>query len=222
VLANLSFLSAILPILFFVVFCIKKATKEVWVIFAYCTVSFIIDAFSNTPWGKEHKYLLWNLYSVFEFSFLSYFFYLIIHNSLIRVLIIAFSLIYLIVLFVFSKSDNDQFNSLISAIGSVIIIVLSLSYFMTAMKPTAEPVNILTSVFLIVIAIFIYVTSTLFLFLIASKLSDKEMHNYWRINDFSNILTNLILSTAFILYRYQHKKPPPENRPVDFTYPNDR
>jgi hypothetical protein len=200
----------------------RKATKEVWVIFAYCTASFVIDAFSNTPWGQEHKYLLWNLYSILEFSFLSYFFYLIILNSLIRVLIICFSLLYLISIFVFSKSDNEQFNSLISAIGSVIIIVLSLSYFMTAMKPTAEPVNILTPVFLIVIAIFIYVTSTLFLFLIASKLSDKEMQDYWRINDFSNILTNLILSTAFILYRYQHKKPPPENRPVDFTYPNDR
>lgn len=109
-----------------------------------------------------------------------------------------------------------------SAIASVIIIILCLCYFIVSMKPTLEPVNVLTPLFLIVVAIFIYVTSTLFLFLIANKLSAKEMENYWRINDISNILTNIILATAFYLYKSKNKKPTPENNNVDFTIPNDR
>jgi hypothetical protein len=111
---------------------------------------------------------------------------------------------------------------MVSAIGSVILIILSLCYFMISMRPTVESLSILTPTFLIVVTIFIYVTSTLFLYLIVNKLSADKMHYYWKINDLSNILTNIILSAAFILFRFQHKIQPPESHTVDYTSPNDR
>jgi drug/metabolite transporter (DMT)-like permease len=93
---------------------------------------------------------------------------------------------------------------------------------MQVMKPSTEPVSIFTPVFLIVIALLIYVASTLFLFIIASRLTEKEMDHYWFINSYSNILVSSIFSAAFILVRYQKKQPPPESHSVDFTFPNDR
>jgi hypothetical protein len=141
---------------------------------------------------------------------------------MLRILILIFSTLYFIFLLLFFKADNDQFNSILNAIGSVVILVLSLSYFMYIMKPTTEPVNIFTPVFLIVIALLLYVASTLFLFIIAGRLSQEEMKHYWIILSLTNILVSLIFSTAFLLVRFQKKSSPPENRIVDFTSPNDR
>jgi dolichyl-phosphate-mannose--protein O-mannosyl transferase len=110
-----------------------------------------------------------------------------------------------------------------SAFGSVIILILSLCFFITALKPTAIPVdNIFTPRFIIVVALLLYVASTLFLYIIANKLSEKEMVQYWSINAYSSILTSLIFSIAFIVFKYQNKKPTPESHTVDFTSSNER
>jgi hypothetical protein len=91
------------------------------------------------------------------------------------------------------------------------------------MRTSQEQVNFYSPVFLIVIALLLYVASTLFLYIIASRLTVREMEQYWSINHWSNILTNLIFSAAFLLQHFQHKNPSPESPPVDFTrFPDDR
>jgi glucan phosphoethanolaminetransferase (alkaline phosphatase superfamily) len=91
------------------------------------------------------------------------------------------------------------------------------------LKPTDIPVtNIFTPRFLIVVALLLYVASTLFLYIIVNKLSEKEMLQYWILNTYSGILTSLIISIAFVVFKYQRNQPPFENRQVDFTSPNDR
>jgi hypothetical protein len=78
-------------------------------------------------------------------------------------------------------------------------------------------------IFLIVIAILIYVASTLFLYIVASQLSSEEMGHYWILNHIVNILMNAIFSFAFISFHLKHKNPSSENVPVDFTrLPDDR
>jgi hypothetical protein len=91
------------------------------------------------------------------------------------------------------------------------------------MKLTAEPTTLFSPTFLIVIALLLYVASTLFLYIIAGQLAEKEREKYWSINNVSNIITNLIFSVAFFLNRYQKKNPFPEKAAVDFTsFPDDR
>ena len=48
------------------------------------------------------------------------------------------------------------------------------------------------------------------------------MEKYWSLNHYSLILMNLIISSAFIISRYQQKSKPPESHTVDFTSRNDR
>jgi hypothetical protein len=170
----------------------------------------------------HHKLLLWNVYGMFEYLIIAYFFLLVTKQRLLRFLILLFSALYLIFFFLSYKSDSDQFNSMMSSIGSVIILILSLSFIIASLGPSAVPVDVFTPIFLIVVGILFYVASTLFLYLIANNLSNDEMQKYWRINDYSNILTNIIFSSAFLLYHFQHKNPTPESHSVDFTSPNDR
>lgn len=220
---KLSLLSSLLPIIFFILFCFKTSIKGFWVIFIYNTTAFLFDVFvAASRWGMHHKLLLWNVYGMFEFLIIAYFFYLVTKQRLLRSSILLFSALYLIFFFLSYKSDSDQFNSMMSSIGSVIILILSLSFIIASLGPSSIPVDVFTPIFLIVVGILFYVSSTLFLYLIANNLSNDEMQKYWRINDYSNILTNVIFSSAFLLYRFQHKNPTPESHSVDFTSPNDR
>ena len=77
------------------------------------------------------------------------------------------------------------------------------------MKPTAEPVNIFTPIFLVVFAILLYVTSTLFLYIIANSLTLTQFDKYWSINYYANILCNLIYSFAFLFIWLPEEEPDP-------------
>ncbi len=222
-LQKFSLVSSLLPIIFFLAFCLRTKEKGLWVIFFYTVTSLFFDAILlTTLWGINYKFILWNIFILVEFSFFSYFFYLTIKQRLIKSLIILCYIIFIVTYFLYGGSDKQRFNSLISAIEAVIFLLLSLGYFMIKLKPTAEPVNIYTPIFFAVFAILLYVTSTLFLYIIANKLTPKQFDKYWSINDFANIICNLIYSFAFILYGYQKKSLSHENHIVDYTSPNDR
>lgn len=222
-LEKIQLLSSALPIVFFVIFCKRKAPKELWVIFIYFITSLGFDLFlAISAWASDHRFLVWNMYGILENILLSYFFYLIINQRLIRALILLFSLLYLFFILPYLKTGTDQFNSTMSAVGSVIILVLSICYFLNYLKPTSEAVSIFTPQFLIVIALLLNVSCTLFLDLITNRLTINELAKYWSINSYANILMNLIISSAFILFYNQHKPKPTESNFVDFTSPNDR
>lgn len=217
-LPTISFLSSFLPIFSFVFFCLRNNTKELWVIFLYCVFSLLFDGFLfSSTWAFENKYLVWNIFAILEYTIITYFFYIIIQKRLVRILIVIFSIVYLVTFCIFATSNDDQFNSLLNAIGSVIILTLSLAFFVISMRTSEEPINLLSPVFLIVIALLLYVASTLFLYIIANRLTAREMEQYWGINHVSNILTNVIFAAAFLLFRFQKKNPSPENAAVDFT-----
>ncbi len=222
-LQKLSLLSYILPIVIFILFCTRTKIKALWVIFFYTVTSFLFDAILlTTAWGIHYKFILWNSFDLIQFIFLSYFFYLIIGSRLVRILIIISFLIYLAFFFISSSNNQVQFNSLIGAIGSIIILILSIYYLIMAVKPTAEPINIFTPLFLIVLTILLFDTSTLFLYVVANKLTQNEINKYWSINHYTNIITDIMYSIAFLMVHFQKRNLTPENRTVDYTSPNDR
>jgi len=223
VLQKISLLSSLLPIIFFVIFCFKKATRELWVFFIVTLASCIFDILlTMSKWAFENIFLLWNLSTLVLYVLLIYFFYLIIKQNVIRIIIILLSIFYFILFFLYDKSNTEQFNSLMNTIGYVIYLILSLCYLIIALKPTSEPTNIFTPIFLIVLGLLISIASTFFLFIIASRLSKEEVHQYWSLNYYSNIVSNIIFSIAFFKSRNKRKNQPPENHLVDFTIPNDR
>ena len=213
-------LSSLIPIIFFVLFCKKKATKEYWVFFLYLTISSVIDlVLATSLWATNNRYLLWNFYGFLENVLLSYFFYLIIRQRFIRILIPFFCLIYLVVFLLNHKSNNTNLNSYMSAFGSVTLLILCVCYFINSMKSISQPVNIFSPIFIIVVALLFNVSSTMFLNIIANMLTSNQMKDYWVINNYSIILLNFIIATAFLKLYFQQKSIPPENHSLDFTSP---
>jgi hypothetical protein len=203
-------------------FCLKTRSKGLWVIFFYCISSLLTDVTVSSHLAVNHKYTIWNLYTLTEYAFLTSFFYYITKDRLIKNLLIFLFFIYCVVFFLLDKDINVRLNSVLSFISQFIILTNCLAYILSTMKQTNEPFHILNPYFVIVIAILLYVACTLFLFIIANQLSDEQKNEYWGITYFSNIITNLLFSASFLLYHYQRKSPPPENHYVDFTSPDDR
>ena len=194
-----------------------------WVFFIYILTSLIFDLFlTSSTWATNHRFLIWDLFGIVEMAFLSYFFYLIINLRIIRLLIVILSCLYWVYALFHFELSNGQYNSTTNVIGTLIILIFSLSYFVKVMRPTAEAINIFTAEFFLVCALLLNVSSTLFLTIISNRLTANEMMKYWSINNYSLILTNIIVSIAFLVSYSQHKSTPPESRYVDFTNPYDR
>jgi hypothetical protein len=223
VVLTVSLVTSFLPIIFFLVFCLKTKERGLWVNFFYISFALLIDIVTlTTSWGSANKYTLWNIFILVEFTFLSYFFYLVIQQRLVRSLIILTYLVFFVIYAFYVNNDKGKFNSFLSAIESVILLIYTLSYFMMIMRPTEVPVKIFNPTLLIVFSILVYLSSTTFLYVIVNNLTEQQFQKYWSINDLANIVCNLTYSFAFILYGYQRKNPPHENQFVDYTSPNDR
>ena len=204
-------------------FCLKTREKGLWVIFFYTIASLLADFAVSSKWGTQNTIRIWNLYTVVEFTILSLFFYIVVNVRSLRVLLTLFVIIFYSIFFIQIGKITIQYNSVLSFFSQAIILVLCLTYLFTGMKNNAQAIDILNPIFIAVVALLLYVASTLFLFIIANKLSEKEMNEYWSsITQYSNILTNVLFSIAFLLDRFQHKPTPIENHPVDFTSANDR
>jgi len=143
----ISSISSILPIVFFILFCTKTNEKGLWVIFLYSIFSSVSDSLVSSQWGSHNTFLLWNIYTIVEYSFLSYFFYLTIKRRSVRVLITVISALFFIVFFILLKSINIRFNSILSFFSQAIILVLCLVYIFTSMNQNTESLNILNPVF---------------------------------------------------------------------------
>jgi len=63
----------------------------------------------------------------------------------------------------------------------------------------------------VVIAFFLYFSATLFLYLFFTTLSDEQRHSYWAINNFFEILKNILFSVSFIMKKHV-------TRPIDMEY----
>jgi hypothetical protein len=72
-----------------------------------------------------------------------------------------------------------------------------------------------TKKFWVTIAFFIYFSSTLFLFLYARTFTQTEYDKYWTINNFFEILKNILFSISFIM-----KKSSKNSYPMDTLNPD--
>ncbi len=195
-----------------------------WVAFFWVIVSFFFDIFIGTSkWGASHKYLVWNVYSIVEFLILMTFFSLVFRSKRSTILFSITTILYMGVVIFFSKKDDIQFNSLATAVSTSIFLVFCIVFFIRTLGRIESEGSVPVPIFLIVAGIMLYVASTFFLFLIASKLSEEQINKYWILNAFSNILTNVIFAIAFILNKFQNKVPNPESHTPDYNgFPNDR
>lgn len=181
--------------------------------FFYVIVSFLIDFLvANTRFGQENKHSITGVFTILEFLTLAIFFQLSYNSGKIKKLSIIITLIvFSFLLANFIKSDRREFDSTSASMESITLIIFSIIYFFEEINKPQPYFIFSSSNFWIVLGILIYMSSTLFLFIIVNNLSPEERDKYWTINTVSSILTNIIFCIGFIRNKYAHSSPSLEN-----------
>lgn len=196
----ITFISEILPIIFFLSFRKRNRGEGLWVIFVFCCLSPIAELLSTIGTLKIQPFYVYSSFTILEFSFLSIFIYSSLQGKKLKYIPIIGALIfYPIAIFNIIKGSQDDFDSVPASLEAIFII----SYCILLLYQQINDPHILfvynTKKFWIIIAFFLYFSSTLFLFLYARTLTQQEHDKYWPINNFFEILKNILLSISFIM-----------------------
>ena len=198
-LSLLSVLSEILPIILFLCFVKRNKGEGLWVIFVYCIVSFSAESGSFFLQPADKFYLFASV-TICEYTLFTLFLYFAIQERKFKYIIILGSLVFYtmaIINLIYKKSST--FDSLSASVEAILIIVYSILYLYEQIQDPEVMYVYHTKKFWIVVAFFLYFSSTLFLFVYAAALTNQEHKNYWFINDFFNVLKNVFFCISLTM-----------------------
>ena len=204
----LSINSGFLPIIFFLLFYKRNKEKKLWVIFLYALISLATD-YSYNLINRKDEFYIFSFFTITEFTLYSLFLYYNFNTNLFKKLLVySYILFFPVTVYNFFQKKFEHFDSLTASIECILIIFFSVLYLYEQIREP-ESVFIYTSKkFWIISGFFLYLSSTLFLFLYADKLPDIEQRYYWSINYVFNVVKNIFFSIAFLL-----RKDPFSNQP---------
>ena len=114
---------------------------------------------------------------------------------------------------------SEAFDSLSASAEAVLIIIYCILFLY---KQINDP-NVIyvyhSKKFWIVIASFLYFSSTLFLFIYAATFTNQQHTNYWYINNIFDIIKNVLFCIAFIMKKDQSYDYPVKTETESF-YPD--
>jgi len=189
----LGYFSEILPIIFYLVFLKRNKGEGLWVIFLYCVLSLLTEmVFSITHWQ-----ILFACFNIVQFTLFSFFSYSSLKEKKIKYIPVIGALVFFAV--ALSNFTNKSFDSLSISLASVFFIPYCILLLYEQIKDPSILFVYNTKKFWIIIAFLLYFSATLFLYLYFSTLSPEQRSNYWPINNFFEILKNILFCVAFIM-----------------------
>jgi hypothetical protein len=102
---------------------------------------------------------------------------------------------------IYSLNYNNkfEFDSLPASTECILVILYSILYFYEQMNNPVESFIYSSKNFWIIVGFFVYLASTLFLFIVAAYMSIADMEKFWFINFIANISKNILFAIAFSL-----------------------
>jgi len=206
-LSLIAFFSEILSIIFFLCFLNRNKGEGLWVIFFYCIFSVVTENAAFLLRGKMDRVYLYAAFTICEYTIFAYFFYLSFKKKRIAyVPIVGTVIFYLIAGIYFTNKNSAGFDSLTASVEAILIIIYSLVFLYDQIRHTLITYVYNTKKFWIVIAFFLYFSSTLFLFLFAATFTKQEHSYYWVINNFFEILKNALFCVSFAMKKDNNEK----------------
>ena len=209
----LTFIFALLPVVFYVSFLRRNKHEGLQVIFIYCFASLGTDLFAPALMKAFNisDFYIYASFTVIEYSLLTIFLYNSIQDRRQRYVLIIGSLLFLILVIVnFLHSNTSSFDSQGASLEAVLIIIYSILFLYGQIKDPSVLFVYNTKKFWVVSAFFIYFSSTLFLFLYAATFTRQEHKSYWYINSIFDIIKNILFCIAFAMKKTEKHKNPME------------
>jgi len=202
-------ISSLLPIVSF--FFLKEKKSGLWVIFFYLIYSLFSDLFLNHIYDKIAPFFGFRMFTIVEYSAVTYYFYQILRNTTVRQIVPVISLLFVgYCIYDLISSKFSHFDSIPVAIEAILIIGFCIIVLFEKIKRTDTLFIYSTSDFWIAVSFLIYFAGTFFLYIYAQNYMNNEkfLNNYNLINSSFVTLRNILIAIAFLI------KPKVENYPI--------
>lgn len=198
-LRSISIFSGILPIIFFILFFKRNRKEGLWVILFYSFLSFLIDnSYNRLP--VVIVFYVFSTFTIIEYTLFTIFLYRTVKEKIIKYILAVGSIIfYAIAIFSLFSEKKETFDSLPASVESILAIIYIICFLYEQIKDPQNAFIYYSKQFWIVLAFFLYFSSTLFLFVYADNLTNEQHNNYWNINFIFNILKNTLFSLSFAM-----------------------
>ena len=210
----LALISQILPVAFYLLFLKRNRGEGLGVIFFYCCFSWVTEGYIlgfifhrlnlHIP-----DYVADSSFTILEFTIISWFAYSSLQGKKMKYVPLVGALIFYPIAIVNFTRNEGSFDSIPASVEAILII----SYCILLLYEQINDPKVIfvynTKKFWVTIAFFLYFSSTLFLFLYARNFTQSEHDKYWTINNFFEILKNILFSISFIMKK-SSKNPYPE------------
>lgn len=209
-------LSEILPVIFYLCFFRRNKNEGLQVIFIYCLISFATEYLFLFLRHSVPKVYLFASFTICEYTLFTLFLYLSLKGRTFKIITLIGSLIfYAMAIMTLANKQTETFDSLSASGEAILIIIYSILFLYEQITDPTVTFVYQTKKFWVVIAFFLYFSSTLFLFLYAATLTKQEHKSYWYINDIFDIIKNILFCIAFV-----KKKSKKEQYPFENLYPD--
>lgn len=170
---------------------------------AYCLINEGINYYLNDI-KKIDTFIFFNFFSIIEFLFFAYFFWLLYKNQKGKLFLLVATItytVYFVIDFLLTNNYNADFASWPATIESIFLLIFSIYYLFEQINDTSAIFIYAKKSFWIVIAIIIYLSGTFFLFIYAQNLmhDDTFSEQYGIMNSVLYIIKNILITIAFII-----------------------
>ena len=201
VVTYLAYFAEILPIIFYLVFLNRNKGEGLWVIFFYCVLSLLTEGIFRIT----QEMIVFQIFIIVQFTLFSLFFYTSLKGKRFKLIPIIGAVIFYTATIV--NFNNKGFDSISASLASVLIIPYCILFLYEQIKDPNINFVYYNKKFWVIIAFFLYFSATLFLYIFFSTLSSQQRLSYWIINNFFEILKNILFSVSFIMKKRNNVVP---------------
>ncbi len=206
--------------MFFLFFKGREKEKTLRVIFyyiVYCIINEAIGYYLHEI--NKSDFILFALYTLLEFTFFSLFYYYALPKKPVRKVVpIMWALFFIFeCIDFFLINQMNAFDSFAVGVESILIILLCIYYLVIQLKGTNTLFVYSTFNFWVIITFLIYLSGTLFLYVMAENMiQNREFRiQYIVINSVFNVIKNILLSIAMLMKPTPIKNPEQKDRNLD-------
>lgn len=199
--------SYLLPLLIFLIFKRKEKEVAVRVILFYTIYCLLQEGLTflvsmTFPSLRDYLIYLFVSYTLIEFSFFCLFYYYLFpkgHAAQKATIAVWAAFVIFGLLDYFMINKHQQFDSFVSGIESIILILMCGYYLYYQVTHTLSMMVYNTFNFWVIVTFFMFVSATFFLYLLTDTMGkDPSFRNYYLFINFgANFLKNLLLAYAF-------------------------
>jgi hypothetical protein len=144
-----------------------------------------------------HQQIVFSYWTILQFTLFSFFFYASLKGRKVKYIPILGALIFYGV--AIANFTNKRYDSISASLASVLIVTYCILLLYEEVKDPSGGFVYYNKKFWVVIGFFLYFSGTTFLNIYFSTLSDQQRTSYWIINNFFEILKNILFSVSFIM-----------------------